>query len=131
MTTETNKPKPRRRWWQFSLRTLLIVLTGFGVALGWIVYRANEQRKTVEWVREIGGSVWYDYELDADGAFIDDAKPPAPEWLLQLLGKEYFQEVSAVDFFGRQPSEEQVEELRRVWPNCKIMWWPDDQDESP
>ena len=105
MTTEANKPNPRRRWLQYSLRAFFVLVTVFSVWLGVVVHRANEQKKAVEWVREIGGSVWYDYQYDADGSFINDAEPPGPKWLMQLLGAEYFQEVFTVDLFDKQVSD--------------------------
>ena len=105
MTTEPTKPKPRRRFRQYSLRTLFVLLTVFGVWLGWTVHRANEQRKAVEWVRKIGGGVAYDYQIDADGRFIADAEPPGPKWLAQLIGADYFQEVSFVELHEKQISD--------------------------
>ena len=105
MTTEPTKPKTKRRWLQFSLRTFFVLLTVFCVWLGWTVHRANEQRKAVEWVREMGGLIDYDYEYDEDGNFLVDAEPYGPKWLVQLLGADYFQEVSGVDLHGTQVSD--------------------------
>ncbi|MCH7727434.1 MAG: hypothetical protein IH991_13270 [Planctomycetes bacterium] len=48
MTSEPTKPKPSRRWLQFSLRTMLALLTVACVWFGWLAYKANEQRKAVE-----------------------------------------------------------------------------------
>ena len=104
MTTEPTKPKPRRRWWQYSLRTFFVLLTVFCVWLGWTVHRANEQRKVVEWVKEMGGVVRYYYEF-ADGHFINDAKPPGPKWLRDFLGANYFQTVTVVDLYDTQVSD--------------------------
>ena len=36
MTNETHNTKPRRRWYQFSLRTLLIVVTLSTIPLCWV-----------------------------------------------------------------------------------------------
>ena len=105
MTTEPTKPKPKRCWLQFSLRTFFVLLTVFCVWLGWTVHQANEQRKAVAWVREMGGSVSYDYEFDEDGNIIDDAKPPGPEWLMELVGVDCFQKVSDVRICGRKVSD--------------------------
>ena len=139
MTTETDNPKPRRRWLQYSLRTFFVLLTVFCVWLGWTVHRANEQRKAVAWVREMGWSVEY-----------DDAEPPSPKWLVELLGVDYFQEVSFVvvlsggrstaeikrdrelsnagwgyDFSPAAASEEERDQIRKALPNCKIrVVWP-------
>jgi hypothetical protein len=89
MATHT---KRKRRILRFSIRTLLIVLTIFCVALGWKVERARKQREAVAWVHEMGGSVKYDYEY-VDGAYSPKAKPPGPQWLRKQLGRHFFDDV--------------------------------------
>src|SRR5688572_21449236 len=37
-------PKPTRRWFRFSLRTLFIVVTIVAVGLGWVLTEAKRQR---------------------------------------------------------------------------------------
>jgi hypothetical protein len=40
-------PKPKRRWLQFSLRTMLVLMLLFGCGLGWLgreVQRASGKR---------------------------------------------------------------------------------------
>ena len=98
MTTEPTNPKPRRRWRQFSLRTLFVLLTVACVGLAWLgrkAYRAWEQNEAVEWVWEMGGSVSYDDEFDED-------EVPSLVSVVQLLATPYFQEASDVDMHGRQ-----------------------------
>jgi hypothetical protein len=95
ITTE-DEMKRKRRFLRFSIRTLLIVLTIFCVALGWKVERARKQREAVAWVHEMGGSVNYDYELDDDGSSAPDAKPPGSEWLRKQLGRDFFDDVVRV-----------------------------------
>ena len=105
MTTEPDKPKPRRRWLQFSLRTLFVLLTVACVCFGLLgrwAYRANEQKRALEWVSEMGGWVRYHHNIadrDALGSR-KMLKPLGPRWLVQLLGPDYFQEVYSVDLKG-------------------------------
>ncbi len=51
MTTEpTTTPKPRRRWLQFSLRTLMVVVLLVALPLGWIgilLERSREQERVL------------------------------------------------------------------------------------
>jgi hypothetical protein len=51
--------KPKRRWFQFSLRAMLVCVTLGAVGLGWYMYRWRqqqaEQRKAAAAVRELGG----------------------------------------------------------------------------
>jgi len=63
MTNETPNTKPRRRWYQFSLRTLLIVVTLSAVPLGWVGWKLEQgrrQRAVVAWVQKWGGSVGFE-----------------------------------------------------------------------
>ena len=41
--------KPRRRWWQVSLRTLLVLVTLLSIGLGWFVHRGERQRSAVRY----------------------------------------------------------------------------------
>ncbi len=73
MSTTTQPPKPKRRWYQFSLKTLLIVMTVATVAFGgWVQYmrkRAQENRErvvavaeAVAAIEEMGGWVTSEHE---------------------------------------------------------------------
>lgn len=87
---------PKRRWFAFRLRTLLIVVVVLGLALTPLAMKlkkARAQKVAVEWVLENDGSVFYDWQLD-DGSGIR----PGPEWLRRLIGDEFFQTVRGVDF---------------------------------
>ncbi len=89
-------PHPRRRFFRYSLRTLLVVVTVFCVFLGTIglqIKRAREQRLSVEAILELGGFVSYAHERN-------QSDPPGPEWLRWLIGDEYFVSVVAVGFRG-------------------------------
>lgn len=59
------------------------------------LHRAGKQRKAAEFVRELGGVVRYDYQAKS----VNDG-PPVPQWLLSLLGIDFFQEIHTV-FFDR------------------------------
>jgi internalin A len=76
--------KPRRRWFQFSLRTLLIIAALAAVgALAWRSYVApyHQQRKTMTLVEKLGGS----YKTAQAGP-----------WLRRLYGQD-FQNVTLVN----------------------------------
>ena len=45
MTTEpTTTPKPKRRWFQFSLRTLLVLMLVFGCGFGRLGMKVKQTR---------------------------------------------------------------------------------------
>jgi len=43
-------PKPRRRWHQFSLRTLLVVMVVLMTIVGWVGWRMKRARANREWI---------------------------------------------------------------------------------
>jgi len=92
----TDKPKPKRRWLQFSLRTMFVVVTVFCVFLGMVVKRARDQKLAVEAILEAGGTVYYQHQSDFDSPTV----PPGPEWLRGLVGDEYFSTVTKVILLG-------------------------------
>jgi hypothetical protein len=48
-------PKRKRRWYQFSLRTLFLVVTAFGVLLGWESHVVRQRLAALEEVKRAGG----------------------------------------------------------------------------
>jgi len=98
-TSNAGQPKSRRRWYQYSLRTLLIVVTlagcGFGW-LGWKVREARQQQSAVAVIEKLGGRVIYDYGFDSQGNELPTATPPGPAWLRSLVGDDCFRCVCCV-----------------------------------
>jgi hypothetical protein len=91
-----NPPNPKRRWYQYRLRTLMIAVTLAAVGASWFavkMQRARRQRELVEMVRKIGGFEEYEYERDAEGEFLPNAEPHGPLWLNRLLGVDFFNHV--------------------------------------
>ena len=102
---EVEPPKRKRRWFQFSLRTLLIFVLVCAVGSAWlgvIAKRANRQRVAVETIKKAGGTVYYDYQADADGVLrFPPSSPAYPEWLKNGLGVDYFSNVVRVSLNSR------------------------------
>ncbi|MCH7725471.1 MAG: hypothetical protein IH991_03155 [Planctomycetes bacterium] len=93
----TEPPKRKRRWFRFSLKTFVVLLTVFCVWLGLLAYRVNKQKEAVQWVRDHRGKVYYDFQWDeVKESSIDDAEPPGPDWLRNLIGVDYFSDVAYV-----------------------------------
>jgi internalin A len=111
--------KSHRRWYQYSLRTLLIVVTLFALACSWFAVnlgQARRQREAVEAIVRLGGGVTYDYELRRDLAMTRQIpggriefgyesdlsgmpipkEPSWPLWLRKLLGDDFFNNVVKV-----------------------------------
>ncbi len=94
--------KPYRRWYQFSLRTLLVAFMVLGVPLSWFaarMERTRKQRKAVEAIQRLGGSVEYDRHM------------PSLTWLRCWLGNDFFDEVETVDVLNIQITDAGLEHL--------------------
>jgi Leucine Rich repeat len=131
-TAPSTTPKPRRRWYQYSLRTLMVLMLAIGCGLGWFTARmrqARSQRKTVETIAELNGWVGYDYEFDASNHRIQGAQPSGPAWLRSVLGGDFFDRVVFVDRdnYGAIPSDAWWEELRRL-PYLQTLYVKDATD---
>jgi hypothetical protein len=101
--------------WRFSLRTLFVLVTVLGIALGWVgvqVQAARRQRHAVEGIRALGGEVWYDYD---DYNQIPPAESPWPEWLVRAIGIDYFATVTEVTApVGHEQISQSVEHWRQL-----------------
>jgi hypothetical protein len=80
-----------RRWWRYSLRTFLVLVTLFCVWLGIVANRAHVQKSAVEKLTQKGMKIGYDYQLSDDHpAWKDDPESHVPTWLLNLTGTDFF-----------------------------------------
>jgi len=94
---------PRLRWFQYRLRTLLMLMLLASIGMSWLAVRMKRARMEHEAAKAIlkaGGQVAYVYELDAAGKKIPGATPPAPTWLRNLLGNDLFDGVAEVRVGG-------------------------------
>jgi hypothetical protein len=96
-----DNPKPKRRWFSYSLRTLLVFVTIASAGFGWLGYKmrqAQRQKEAVEAIRKLKGTVEYDYHCDVHYGVTKVPTPPGPAWLRKLLGDDFFANVYLVSF---------------------------------
>jgi hypothetical protein len=107
--------KPQRRWFQYSLRALLVFVTLCAILCSWLAVKlqqAKRERETAEKIENLG-TVVYDWQIDVNGAIRANAEPPGPIWLRNLLGEDFFQSVIAVAFVeDPQNMDATLEDLR-------------------
>jgi hypothetical protein len=104
-TAPSTTPKPRRRWYQHSLRTLMVLMLVLGSGFGWLgmeLKRAREQRKEVEAIEEMGGQV-------ADEPAPSGILRTAVAWLSQLLGED-------LSSFRKRLSKMELKEVEELPP---------------
>lgn len=96
-TTARPKPsKPTRRWFQFSLRTLLLGMTLFAVWLGFWTLRARKQKEAVDTFRRPGVTVGYDSVYVEQSSYRPKIKRSSPAWLKNLVGIDFFDSVTTL-----------------------------------
>ena len=93
-----------------------------GFLLGWFVRQAERQRKAVKAIREVGGHVWYDYQLDDSGRPAAKHEPPALAWLRELTGEDLLSDVHNV-FVPTPVTDSCIEDLRVLTEiECLIIY---------
>jgi hypothetical protein len=63
-------PRPKLRWYQFSLRSLLVFVLLFGLGLGWFgakMRQARRQAAAVEAITRTDGLAYYDFNAEPHG----------------------------------------------------------------
>jgi hypothetical protein len=87
----------RRRWFSFTLGTLLILIAVCAVWLGIKTNRARRQKEAVKAIQAAGGQVRFDDQKVPMGA-VQPQKQPGPKWLREIVGEEYFRKAVEVDW---------------------------------
>src|SRR5262245_57769899 len=101
-------PKPRRRWFRFSLRTLLALTVLLSIAFGWlgsVLVRVRHERRIIAQIRSSGGEVLYDYQLT--GGPVNTKTPPGPFLVRCFIGDDAFAYVQRVDFSYEHPARDE------------------------
>lgn len=154
-----------RRFLTFSLRTIFVLLTLFAVWLGFVVRRAHKQRDAVHAIEALGGAAIYDWQQDPPAGVFTAypppvaGQPPGPAWLRRMVGDDFFQNVSGVDFgspiaptrielskaipyLSRLPTLQRIrvfaandsqsqDELAAALPHCELQLFYVDDSPSP
>ena len=110
--------QPTSSSWRHRLRlstsALMIVVLVLGVVFGWILLRAQSQRDAVAAIKQANGHVGYNWEYKNDQP--SHGKLWAPEWLLGLLGVDYFGQVVSVGLYDTVSDAELILSLiQRLW----------------
>ncbi|MGA2031281.1 MAG: hypothetical protein ABSG68_03405 [Thermoguttaceae bacterium] len=95
-------PRPKLRWFQFSLRTLLVFVTLCAFACSWLAVKlqqAKRQREAAAAVEKLGGQVEW-------------SEPSGPLWLRRLLGDDLFRSVVDVGLGGTEVTDAELEHLK-------------------
>jgi hypothetical protein len=102
---------PKRRWFQFSLMTMLVVMTLVSVPLAWLAHDHNEFRKreaVIAMIERIGGKVTY-----------DTSQPFRESWLRPLVRSKMYREVVGVNLLGCKVTDTEMAYFETL---TKLQW---------
>jgi hypothetical protein len=102
--------RSKRRWYQFSLRALLVFVLLASVGMSWLAVkleRARRQKEAVEAIEKAAGWVVYDYQSENLSA-----EPPVPRWKRLLLGKDFFFDVVWAELITTGFGDDEAAHLR-------------------
>jgi Leucine-rich repeat (LRR) protein len=88
-----------RRWYQFSLRSLLVFTLIFAIVVGWLgkkIVQKRREQQAIEAIARAGGQVWYDHERP-NFPTRQDRMPSGPRWVRSFLGDNFLSAVKQVD----------------------------------
>jgi hypothetical protein len=111
--TPTDRPKPKRRWFQYSLGTLLVFVTVYAIPCSWLAVKmrqAERQREATTAIEKLGGQVHW-----------DDKAKRWPAWLRRVLGDDFFSSVVDVNLSGSQVTDAGLEHLKGL-SQLQTLW---------
>ncbi len=116
MADETPQPKlkPKLRWYQYRLWHLFLVTLILALWLGWVCHKANQQKKAVESIENLGGTVVYDYQVDANGDYVPNAEPPGPVWFRDFVGVDFLANPVDVNLQIRHIEDDDLKYLQKL-----------------
>ncbi len=85
----------KRRWLQYSVRAVLVLVTVVSLSLGWLVHRARQQAAAVEAVLRSGGDVQYEWYFDA-GARSRKPESQIRAFLGAVFGDDFVRRVTYI-----------------------------------
>lgn len=113
-----NRSLPRLRWFQFSLRSLFLLVLLVSLLLSPLAVRmdrARRQRDAITKIVRLGGWCQYDYQTDRERPGAPPARRPCPPWALAIFGPDFFFDVSVVRFeLGCNITDDDLECLREL-----------------
>jgi hypothetical protein len=112
-----SEPKPKRRWFRFSLRTLFLVVTVACLWLGYQIHWIHERRSGRDWLdrHSIGGSI----------GFQPESRPGIP-WSLMILGEKPIEKIRTIGALDNEKNDlpmyrKRVAEVSGLFPECQIV----------
>jgi len=98
-------PTPKRRWYQYRLRTLVVLMLLASIGMSWVAVRMERARRQQAALAELGKSgpmLW----------ITEGAAPRGLAWLESVLGEGFFTRVIELRIVHRKTTDADLERLR-------------------
>ena len=109
------------RWrFQFSIRSLLVLVMVVAVPFSWLaveIRAAREQKAVVKEIRERHGRAHYDYQ--GDKYDVRQSGPCEPSWFSDLFGEDFCHEVRWVEELSLDTTDEDLARIARQFPHLR------------
>jgi hypothetical protein len=106
MLKDRTTPNHKRRWFQFRLRTLLLLMLLASIGMSWVsveIQQAKREREAAAAVIKLGGGVNWDDPLARNRIL-------RPRWFPAFLD-DFLISVHSVSYFGSQATDAGLEHL--------------------
>ncbi len=100
-----------RRRFQFSIRSLLLLVVVVALPCSWLAVKmktAMQQRETIKWVRQSGGTAYCTWQLDATFLPVRTPRPPGPACVRNLLPDDFFADIVKVTLDHTTVTDEEL-----------------------
>ena len=92
------RPKPRRRWFQFSIRSLLLLTAAVAAIFAFWVRPALEQRAVLQSLR--GHYTYVTYDVPRHLSTGQPTPRFVPRWLIDRLGIDFFANITGLEVYN-------------------------------
>lgn len=104
-----NNSRLRRRWFQFSLATMFVVVTALAVLLGWELKFIEQRAEFRDWLLNSGGDFRFKVNTPQLGA---DDVPVWRDWLGDSS--------CSLIMLGHNPTPAQFEKAHKLFPEAEV-----------
>ncbi len=111
-------PPRKRRWFQYSLRSLLVltlIVAALSAWLGKHIMRASTQRPIVAKIAASGGTVGYDYQIHPEFNIVDQSQTaPGSKLVRWVFGDDIYATVNVVFLNDPKTSDADIVNLHKL-----------------
>jgi hypothetical protein len=100
----SDTPKHHRRWFQYSLRTLFLLMLLVSIGMSWVAVKKQQGRRE----REVAAAI------EKMGGYVAWSPLSQPQWLRRLLGDDFFCSVYTVSLYRTDITDAGLEHLKAL-----------------